>query len=62
MKKEHKQSIKECIASAKGLSQLELAKVIETVKAYQASFTSETNEELKEYVTALIAGYKKLLK
>lgn len=55
-------AIKECLASAKGLSQLELAKVIETCKAYQASFTSETSEDLKQYVTALIAGYRKLLK
>jgi response regulator of citrate/malate metabolism len=62
MKKEHKQSIKDCLAAAKGLDQLELAKVIETCKAYQASFTAETSEELKGYVTALIVGYRKLLK
>jgi len=62
MKKEHEKSIKECIASAKGLSQLELAQVIETCKTYQASFTAETSEELKQYVTALIVGYRKLLK
>jgi len=62
MKKEHKQSLKECIASAKELSRLELAQVIETTKAYQDTFTSETSEELKQYVTALIVGYRKLLK
>lgn len=62
MKREHKQSIKECIAAAKELSQLEIAKIIETVKTYQETFTKDTSEELKQYVTALIVGYRKLLK
>jgi len=62
MKKEHEKSIKDCLTDAKGLSQLELAKVIGTCKAYQSTFTNETSEELKEYVTALIVGYRKLLK
>jgi uncharacterized protein YjgD (DUF1641 family) len=62
MKKEHKQSIKDCIDSMKELNKVEIFDAIKAKEAYQETFTDETSEELKEYVTALIVGYKKLLK
>lgn len=62
MKKEHKQSIKDCIESMKGLDKAEILEAIKAKEDYQETFTNETSEELKQYTAALIVGYKKLLK